>query len=201
MPICKKCNKEFPNWKIINQEKKNLSKRKYCLVCSPYKKHNTKKLHISIDISKPLKCSMCNRKYIYNRKSGHTLTKCNSCVVITSRGNLKEKAIKQAVLRSIEAIDSGSENYGQVREHIESALTKTIKFDLGLDYLYDVEENLEIEFLLNKIDDCLNEEYLDMDMASEGLVAVELFAAANGKRSSDFSSNEKVIIFINKHFK
>lgn len=47
---------------------------------------------------------------------------------------LKEKAIKQAVLRSIDVIDSGAEDYGEVREHIESALTKTIKFDLGLDY-------------------------------------------------------------------
>ena len=47
---------------------------------------------------------------------------------------LKEKAIKQAVLRSISVIDSDTDNYGEIREHIEGALTKTIKFDLGLNY-------------------------------------------------------------------
>ena len=45
---------------------------------------------------------------------------------------LKEKAIKQAVLKSIEVIDSKDEDdYTQIREYVEKALVKTIKFDLS----------------------------------------------------------------------
>ncbi len=42
MPICKKCDKKFPNWVTIDGRKKNLCSRKFCLECSPWGKHNTK---------------------------------------------------------------------------------------------------------------------------------------------------------------
>jgi len=45
MHVCKKCLASFPNWVLIDGEQKNLSKRKYCLVCSPFGQHNTVKLH------------------------------------------------------------------------------------------------------------------------------------------------------------
>jgi len=47
MKICKKCNKEFPTWITIDNQKKNLQNRLFCLECSPYKEHNTR------DITKP----------------------------------------------------------------------------------------------------------------------------------------------------
>ena len=37
-------------------------------------------------------CSVCGREYIYNKRSGHTKTKCNSCVVNTRRFSVKRKA-------------------------------------------------------------------------------------------------------------
>jgi hypothetical protein len=47
MPTCKICETIFPNLVNINGEKKNLQRRKYCLLCSPYGKHNTKQLHVT----------------------------------------------------------------------------------------------------------------------------------------------------------
>lgn len=44
MPVCKNCDKEFPNWTTIEGRRKNLSTRKYCLQCSPWGEHNTRKL-------------------------------------------------------------------------------------------------------------------------------------------------------------
>lgn len=47
MPTCNKCQSSFPNHIIINNKEHNLQSRKYCLECSPFKKHNTLRLHIS----------------------------------------------------------------------------------------------------------------------------------------------------------
>ena len=44
MPTCKKCQSHFPNHIKIDGKDKNLSNRKYCLDCSPFGSHNTKKL-------------------------------------------------------------------------------------------------------------------------------------------------------------
>lgn len=46
---------------------------------------------------------------------------------------LKDKAIKQAILKSVDSIDK-QEDYSVVRNHVEDALAKSIKIDLGLDY-------------------------------------------------------------------
>src|SRR5438105_2918049 len=44
MIICKKCKTEFKINQWINGKRYNLGKRKYCLNCSPFKKHNTRDL-------------------------------------------------------------------------------------------------------------------------------------------------------------
>lgn len=46
MPTCLKCNNVFKNLEKINGQIKNLSKRKYCLICSPFNAKNRKKLHL-----------------------------------------------------------------------------------------------------------------------------------------------------------
>ncbi len=50
MPQCKKCQGEFPNWMVIEEKKRNLQNRSYCLECSPWK---TKRL------STPKYCAEC----------------------------------------------------------------------------------------------------------------------------------------------
>ncbi len=44
MPTCKLCNAPFPTWMVIEGKKRNLQGRSYCLACSPFKSHNTRKL-------------------------------------------------------------------------------------------------------------------------------------------------------------
>lgn len=47
--ICKKCNNSFPSRMIIDGKERVLNSRKYCLECSPFGKHNTKKMDLSDD--------------------------------------------------------------------------------------------------------------------------------------------------------
>ena len=41
MNICLKCQKEIPYYFVINGKKRSLTRRKFCLNCSPFGRHNT----------------------------------------------------------------------------------------------------------------------------------------------------------------
>lgn len=43
MPICRHCGDKFPNHILLDGMWKTLNSRKFCLTCSPFGKHNTKK--------------------------------------------------------------------------------------------------------------------------------------------------------------
>lgn len=43
--ICKNCQKTFKIHQIVNGQKKNLNGRRYCLECSPFGQHNTRRIH------------------------------------------------------------------------------------------------------------------------------------------------------------
>jgi hypothetical protein len=47
MPTCKRCQRPFPTWTTIGGKKRNLQGRSYCLSCSPFKAHNTRKLEVA----------------------------------------------------------------------------------------------------------------------------------------------------------
>ena len=98
MPICKKCNKRFPNYKVIKNKVRHLGKRKYCLKCSRFNKHNTRDLTKKIISKKLIKCEFCSKPYLYrkNKKGGGTLNTrtCNSCRVNRRRFLIKEKCIE-----------------------------------------------------------------------------------------------------------
>jgi len=105
MPICKKCNKEFKGYQKINGEWKYLFSRKYCLRCSPYKKHNTKKLHVpdelGIDIKSEKLCPKCNKKKklneFYKRESGGYSSYCKLCCSNSTKDRqikLKKEAVE-----------------------------------------------------------------------------------------------------------
>lgn len=97
MPICRKCNNSFPFQVKINDQYKNLCNRKYCLECSPFGSHNTRKLH-ELEVLKKAKpeeivlCG-CGRSYVYDPAKGHLRTKCNSCSANARRQEIKSKAI------------------------------------------------------------------------------------------------------------
>lgn len=78
--ICKKCNKEFPFRFVIDGQVKNLGSRNYCLECSPWGSHNTKKIEIIdtiqeiIDGDIIIKCIDCKSKK--SKYKGH---RCYDC--------------------------------------------------------------------------------------------------------------------------
>ena len=95
MPICKNCGSNFPNTKIINDKRVNLSSRKYCLDCSPFGLHNTRPVRLNIDVyNGDHRCLLCGRQYEYNRSKGHTKEICNSCLVNNRIYKLKIKCLE-----------------------------------------------------------------------------------------------------------
>ncbi len=73
--------------------------------------------------------------------------------------------------------------------------------DLGLDYLFEVEDNLNIDYLIGTIKSGLKEDYLDSDMASEALIAIELIAASKGNPSNDYEVEDNIRKFVEKDLK
>ena len=66
---------------------------------------------------------------------------------------LKDKAIKSAILESVEIINQNPDDRVKIREIVESALCKDLKIDIGLDYFNTLGERLKRIFAtsLNRI--------------------------------------------------
>lgn len=86
MPDCRKCSKHFPNRSIVDGVSKNVSKRKFCLDCSPFGKHNTRDLTQSPTSELPPTkwCSKCGRElsrdaFYANKKTNKLLSYCIEC--------------------------------------------------------------------------------------------------------------------------
>lgn len=56
---------------------------------------------------------------------------------------LKDKAIKDAVLRSVEKINAGPDHIKDIYQIIEAALIKDLQIDLGANYFHDFKERLK----------------------------------------------------------
>ncbi len=69
MKNCKKCDKSFPFNIIIDGVKRNLKNRRYCLECSPFNLHNTKKLDNNF------KCLVCDSD-LQGNKTKYCSNKC-----------------------------------------------------------------------------------------------------------------------------
>jgi hypothetical protein len=108
MKTCPKCSTKFPLTIIIDNKRRNLSKRKYCLTCSPFGKHNTKNLisdncvFVNNGISYK-KCPSCKNvlelttKNYYMKKTGtfHYYCKiCNDSKSIERKRKSRELAIQ-----------------------------------------------------------------------------------------------------------
>lgn len=98
MSTCAKCGNHFPVWTKVQGKKRNLSSRKYCLDCSPFKKKNTFQLHQeeSTDRVLTVHCSSCGRVYPYDRdhRNGSTKSRCNACVTRARQRKLKRQGIE-----------------------------------------------------------------------------------------------------------
>jgi hypothetical protein len=87
---CKKCEKTFSSIVVIDGRKRNLSNRKYCFECSPFGKHNTKRLHLRGDEEFRI-CLKCERKY--PRSSKQSKGMCGSCYTSQFRIRLKREIV------------------------------------------------------------------------------------------------------------
>lgn len=60
---------------------------------------------------------------------------------------IKEKAIKNAILDSVDIVSKGKDgDYGKIEDLVKSALSKTLKFDLGLNYFNTISERIKRKF-------------------------------------------------------
>ncbi len=91
MPDCLVCGIHFPARLVVNDRIINGQRRKYCLDCSPYGQHNTKKLE-SLPNKIGIECQKCHKNYSYKKSQGHTLSLCNSCAVNKRKRGLKSWA-------------------------------------------------------------------------------------------------------------
>jgi hypothetical protein len=96
MKTCELCSNSFPFIVKINGKKRNLKSRKYCLSCSPFGNHNTKKLLLKEDISnqqKNKKCLTCGKELISNSDKKFKDC-CGSCRVSKKRKKYKEMGVE-----------------------------------------------------------------------------------------------------------
>jgi len=92
MPKCNNCGNHFPNRVVIDGKLRTINKRKYCLTCSPFGKHNTRKIG-SAKEGDSVTCIVCKQPYVYKRSKGHTKKICNSCMANRKRFERKKKMI------------------------------------------------------------------------------------------------------------
>lgn len=83
---CKKCNKNFSSSVTIEGKRRNLKNRKYCLECSPFDRHNTKRLEYSHNENIIRKCRFCEKEIIRNGNG-----KGNYCWTCTNRKSRQKK--------------------------------------------------------------------------------------------------------------
>lgn len=105
MKICSVCNALIPTiWTDPKTGlKHNFNNRKYCLVCSPFGKHNTKQLTNAITINAALvkTCPKCKEvkelNLFYSRKNKTASSYCKSCyniITLERQRQRKRQAIK-----------------------------------------------------------------------------------------------------------
>ena len=104
MPICRKCNDRFPNRLEISPGSfVNAQRRRYCVKCSPFGKHNTARLHdperYGVTKRSPrhgmrTQCRLCGRKYLYEKEKGHCISVCNSCNANRQRRKRKSMCVE-----------------------------------------------------------------------------------------------------------
>lgn len=84
---CLNCQSPIPHTIVINNQEKRLGKRKYCLICSPFGMHNTRKIFPGCKDQKF--CKVCNNPLPSRRRNI-----CNACHVAKYRQNVKRKLVE-----------------------------------------------------------------------------------------------------------
>ena len=93
IPECKSCKKRFSNYVTIDGKTHNISKRTNCLECVPFGTRRTVDKDNNL-IYTDCVCTSCGREYKYHHTTGHTLTKCNSCMTNAQKDFKVTKSIE-----------------------------------------------------------------------------------------------------------
>ncbi len=93
---CQNCFGKIPTTIIIEAKLRNLSNRKYCLTCSPFKTNNRQKIEKGIPILEGTKrnCLSCLKDFIFRRHKAMTIDLCSACVSKKRRREIKLKAVE-----------------------------------------------------------------------------------------------------------
>ncbi len=87
MLTCHNCKNEFPTCIKIDGKYRNLKKRKYCLICSPFGRHNTRQIGYVKIKDCPHECPRCSR--IHNGPK----TICGSCYAGSRTEKVKQQSL------------------------------------------------------------------------------------------------------------
>lgn len=84
MPTCLLCHSDFPNRICVDGVSHVLASRKFCLSCSPWKRHNTKDLRkASVLLAGLFRCSLCKqylpREQFYGKTEKSRFHWCKKC--------------------------------------------------------------------------------------------------------------------------
>ncbi len=92
-PTCQKCQLSFRNYVIIDGIARNLSSRRYCLDCSPFGCHNTRRLEGLAQAIQEKKSCVCR---VWGRSVRKTVssTRCNTCDTKVRRVRMKMLAVE-----------------------------------------------------------------------------------------------------------
>lgn len=85
---CLKCGQYFPMTIRIDGKLHTLTSRRYCFDCSPWGKHNTRKIHKETPLSEKRTCKRCGKKFVSTRR-----WKCCSCSTTGRKEKLKQRSI------------------------------------------------------------------------------------------------------------
>lgn len=90
MADCRRCGARIPATATIGGKTRVLSSRRYCLSCSPFGAHNTRRLDAS-PAETMRRCAVCEKPYPAGR--GQYADTCRSCRVVRRRQDLKKLAV------------------------------------------------------------------------------------------------------------
>ena len=130
MKQCQKCGKDLPNWMVIDGKMRSICKRKFCIECSPFRKHNTSK-YIAKNGYKV--CTKCKRELPLNKFSMKTSKRINSwcrqCLYICQSGR-DHKRKKEAVdYKGGKCVKCGYDKYyGALDFHHRDPSEKDVNF-------------------------------------------------------------------------
>lgn len=90
MPTCAKCHDTFPLKLRIAGKVRNLQRRKFCLACSPFGHHNTKRLDRAPRTATKHDCALCSKSFSTVR--GNRC--CPTCEIKLRRLRMKVAAVQ-----------------------------------------------------------------------------------------------------------